>query len=69
MPDRFDAERAEREAGPDGVIRDYENSYSMHHKMVEATRAEIDVLTERFKKAEAGLIHWNEEEGKLIEDE
>jgi hypothetical protein len=67
MPNRFDAERAEREAGPDGVIRDYENSYSMHHKMVEATQAEINVLTERFKKAEAGRIRWDEERQELYE--
>jgi hypothetical protein len=67
LPDRFDVERAQEDAGPDGMIRDYENSYSMHHSTVEASPAEVKELLERYKKADAGLIRWDQEKQRLQE--
>lgn len=67
LPDRFDPEMAKRDVDPDGVIRNYENSYSMHHKGFEATPEEVKELLERYKKAEAGLIWWDEEKQELRE--
>ena len=67
LPDRYDPVKAAAEADEDGVIRNYENSYDMHHKTVEATPQELKALLERQKKAEAGLIVWDEETQKLRE--
>ena len=55
LAERFDAARAEQEADSDGMIRNYENSYAMHHKTVEASPEEVKDLLARYKKAEAGL--------------
>ena len=60
LPDRYDPAKAAEDVDPDGVIRNYENSYDMHHKIVEATPQEIKALIERQKKAEQGLIVWDE---------
>ena len=65
LPDRYDPAKAAKDADPDGVIRDYENSYDMHHKVVEATRQEVMELMRRQDKAEQGLIVWDEETQKL----
>ncbi|MBA3629477.1 MAG: hypothetical protein H0W55_07350 [Actinobacteria bacterium] len=67
LPDRFDAERAKQDADSDGIIRDYENSYDMHHKTVEASAEEVQELLARYKKADAGLIRWDEENQRLYE--
>lgn len=67
LRDRFDEERAEKEVDEDGRIRDYDNSYAMHHKTVEASPEEIKELLTRYKKAEAGLIIWEEDEKRLVE--
>jgi hypothetical protein len=48
-------------------IRDYENSYSMHHKTVEATTEEVKQLMDRYKRAQAGLIPSDEEHQELNE--
>ncbi len=69
LPDRFDPERAKKDVDDDGMIRDYENSYSMHHKTVEATAAEVKDLMDRFQRAEQGLIIWDEELQTLVEIE
>ena len=65
LPDRYDAAEAAKDVDADGVIRNYENSYDMHHKVVEATPQEIKKLLERQKKAEQGLIIW-EEDGQCL---
>lgn len=67
LPDRFDPAKAAAEADADGVIRNYENSYDIHHKVVEATREEVMALRERQRKAEAGLIVWDEAKQELRE--
>lgn len=67
LPDRFNAARSAEEVSSDGTIHDYENSYSMHHKTVEATPAEVKELMERYKKAEQGLIVWDQETNSLVE--
>ena len=67
LPDRFDAEPAAQDADEDGMIRNYENSYAMHHKTVEASAEEVKELLARYKKAEAGLIRWDEEKQCLYE--
>lgn len=69
LADRFDPERVKQEADENGVVRDYENSYSMHHKTVEATPEEVKELLARYKKAEAGLIIWDEDKKMLVEFE
>lgn len=51
---RFDPERAEQEVDAVGVIRDYDNSYAMHHKTVEATPEEMKELLARYKKGRTG---------------
>ena len=60
LPNRYDPAKAAAEADADGVIRNYENSYDMHHKVVEATREEVMELMARQEKAEQGLIVWDE---------
>ena len=67
LPARYDPAKAAEDVDPDGVIRNYENSYDMHHKIVEATPQEIKRLLERQKKAEQGLIVWDEENQELRE--
>ena len=67
LPDRFDPERAAQDADEDGMIRNYENSYSMHHKGVEATPEEFKELLDRYRRAEEGLIKWDEEKKELYE--
>ena len=67
LPDRYDPEKAAAEADADGVIRNYENSYDMHHKVVEATRQEVMELMRRQDKAEQGLIVWDEKKQELRE--
>ena len=67
LPERFDPELAARDADPDGIIRNYENSYSMHHKGFEATPEEVKELIERYRRAEEGLIRWDEERQELYE--
>ena len=65
LPDRYDPAKAAAEADADGVTRDYENSYDMHHKVVEATREEVMELIARQEKAQQGLIVWDEQLGRL----
>lgn len=67
LPDRFDPQRAAQEADEDGMIGNFENSYSMHHKVVEATREEVLELMARYDRAEAGLIRWDEERQELYQ--
>ena len=67
LSDRSDPQRAERGADADGMIDDYENSYSMHHKIVKASAEEVKELMDRYKKAEAGLIFWDEKRQELYE--
>lgn len=65
LPDRYDAAKAAKDVDRDGVIRDYENSYDMHHRIVEATPQEIKALLERQERADQGLIVWDEQLGRL----
>ena len=65
LPHRYDPDKAAKDVDAGGVIRNYENSYDMHHAIAEATPQEIKVLIERQKKAEQGLIVWDEEIQKL----
>ena len=67
LPDRYDPPKAAAGADADGVIRNYENSYDMHHKVVEATREEVMILMERQRKAEQGLIVWDDEKQEVRE--
>ena len=67
LPDRYDPAKTAKDTDPDGVIRNYENSYDMHHKIVEATPQELKVLMKRQEKAEQGLIVWDEKEQRLRE--
>ncbi len=67
LPNRFDSERAKQDSDAEGVTRDYENSYSMHHKTVEASLDEIKTLMERYKRAEQGLIQWDDATQSLYE--
>lgn len=67
LPDRFDPERGAQDADPNGMIRNYENSYSMHHKTVEATPEEVKELLDRYRRAEDGLIRWDEDKQELYE--
>lgn len=49
------------------MIRNYENSYSMHHKVVEETPEAFIELLDRYRRAEEGLIVWDEERQELYE--
>lgn len=53
LPDRYDpAMAAQDKVDERGWIIDYENSYDMHHKVVEATAEEIKDLFARYERAE-----------------
>ena len=67
LPDRYDPAKAAKDVDREGVIRNYESSYDMHHKIVEARPQEIKALIKRQEKAEQGLIVWDEKEGRLRE--
>lgn len=67
LPDRRDSAKAAKDVDTVGIIRDYENSYDMHHRVAEATPQEIKVLLERQKRADQGLIVWDEAAQKLLE--
>lgn len=66
LPDRHDPEKAARDQVDErGYITDYENSYAMNHRSVEATAEEVGHLMDLFAKADQGLIVWNEERQEL----
>lgn len=68
LPDRFDPSRAaEDKVDENGRITNYENSYAMHHQIVEATAEETGQLFDRYERAEQGLIAWDEERQELYE--
>lgn len=67
LPDRYDPARARKDVNADGVIENYENSYEMAGKSAEATASEVKELMTRYKKAEAGLIRWDEQRQELYE--